>query len=258
MKTFLINIRAEMLKTKRTTAVWLTLFAGAFVPIIMFIAAFAKTEKLAKIYGQDPWLTLVNISWRSAAPFLLPIYIILLCSLMAQIEFRNNTWKQVFASPRSYFDIYFSKLFIILMLILLSLGIFDLACILSGYSMSTLSDKFTFYGRPMHLREMAHMTLNIFISTLGIVSIQYWLSVRFKNFIVSFGIGLACMLTCMISAGYWEKSRYIPYLYPWEVYKNQTEMMSDKVRETLLYSLIIFAAVMLAGFADMVFRKEKA
>lgn len=247
-----------MLKTKGTAAIWLTIFAGIFVPVIFFIAGVFKRDKLAKIYGNDPWLKLTNIGWRTAVPFLLPVFIILLCSLIGQIEYRNNTWKQVFALPRSYFDIYFSKFIIIMMLILLSLGIFDLSCILSGYGMSMLSGKFTFIGTPMHLREMIHMTFNIFISTFATASIQYWLSVRFKNFIVSFGIGLAIVIASMIAASQWEKSQYIPYLYPWEIYKNQTMAMSDRVHETLLYSLIVLAVMMLAGLADMVYRREKA
>lgn len=124
--------------------------------------------------------------------------------------------------------------------------------------MSLLSTKFTFVGKPMHLREMASMSINVFIATLGICAIQYWLAVRFKNFIVSFGIGLGMVIASMIAAGYWDQAQYIPYLYPWELYKSQTMNLSGKAHETLLYSLIVFAVVALSGFADMAFRKEKA
>ncbi len=252
-----MNIKAEILKTKNTSAVWLTVFASIFVPTIFFIGTVSK-DRLVKAYGPDPWFVYLNKSWQSVSSFLLPMYIILLCGLIAQVEFRNGTWKQVFASPRSYFDIYVSKFVVILLLILLSLMIFDFSFILSGYAISIVNNKFIFDRAPLHMMVIIKMTIKMFISILGLSAIQYWLAVRFKNFIISFGIGLGILLACVIVGNNWEKTQYIPYAYPWQIFMNQAEGISGKVHDTLLYSVAVFVVVMLFGLIDLAYRKEKA
>jgi hypothetical protein len=259
MKTFLLNIRSELLKTKRSSAIWLTLLAGAFIPVILFIGALSRPLALMKYYGaDDPWYKYMDSNWRSAVPFLLPIFVILLCSLIAQIEFRNGTWKQVFASPRTYFDIYFSKYIVIILMTVLSLLVFNMAAIAGGYAISIFNSKFTFTDKPIHLISMMKMTSWIFVSVLGMSAIQYWMAVRFRNFIISFGIGFGAMIASMMLANRWEKAVYIPYLYPWHIYMDQTMGLSSKVHDTLLYSVIVCGVVMLVGFIDLVYRKEKA
>jgi len=253
-----MNIRAEILKAKNTSAIWLTFFASIFIPFISFIAALNRPLALAKYYGTDPWFVYLSKSWQNVSSFLLPMYIILLCGLIAQIEYRNGTWKQVFASPRSYFDIYVSKFIVVLLLILLSLLIFDLSLIVSAYATSLISSKFIFERSPLHMMEIIKMTLKMFISILGLSAIQYWLAVRFKNFIISFGIGLGMLLACVIVGNNWEKTQYIPYTYPWQIFMNQANGLSGKVHDTLLYSVVVFGLVMLFGLIDLVYRKEKA
>jgi len=257
MKTFFLNIRSELLKTKRSSAIWLTFFAGILVPVMFFIGTINR-DRLVKAYGPDPWFVYLNKSWQSVSSFLLPMYIILLCGLIAQIEYRNGTWKQVFASPRSYFDIYVSKFIVILLVILLSLMIFDFSFILSGYAMSLANNKFIFDRSPLHMMEIMKMTLRMFISVLGLSAIQYWMAVRFKNFIVSFGIGLGILFACAIVGSNWDKTQYVPYSYPWQIYVNQTEGLSSKVHDTLLYSVVVFGLVLLLGFIDLVYKREKA
>jgi hypothetical protein len=105
---------------------------------------------------------------------------------------------------------------------------------------------------------MMKMTAGIFISVLGISAIQYWMAVRFRNFILSFGVGFGAMIASMIVSGKWEKAIYIPYLYPWQVYMNQTIGQTGKVQDTLIYSVTVCVAVMLFGFIDLVYKKEKA
>src|ERR1700730_1202400 len=101
MKTFFLNTRAEMLKTKRTAAVWLSLLGAAFVPIVYCIAFIAKPDFFVPKTKPDAWGFLIGQNWKVAAIFLLPMYVILISSLLVQVEYRNNTWKQVYTSPRS-------------------------------------------------------------------------------------------------------------------------------------------------------------
>ena len=149
MKTFVMNIRGEILKARGTSAFWLSLISGMFVPALVCIGCIIKPAACIKIFMADPWWQYMLVCWQAAVPFLFPVYVILLCSLIAQIEYRNGTWKQVFASPRSYFDIYMTKYIVILLLILFSLMIFNLTYIAGGYILSLINHEFRFIdARP--------------------------------------------------------------------------------------------------------------
>lgn len=114
MKTrFFANTSAEFIKTKRSFALWLTILAAAFIPAINAIILLERPEMLLTKFEQTPWLTFLRFNWKNVAAVILPMYIILITNLVVQIEFRNNTWKQVYASPRSFADIFFSKLLVI-------------------------------------------------------------------------------------------------------------------------------------------------
>ena len=123
---FLSNTSGEFLKTKRTAAFWLTLLGAAFVPIINFIKCVARPDVFVPRYKANVWNIFINENWEVASAFLLVVYIILVTGLVIHIEYRNNTWKQVYASPRTYADIFFYLLLVLLVLLFWSLfGYFD-------------------------------------------------------------------------------------------------------------------------------------
>ena len=51
-----------------------------------------------------------------------------------------------------------------------------------------------------------------FVASLGIVGIQFWLSFRFKNFIVPLGIGMTLVIVGLIASRAPE-AIYFPYAY---------------------------------------------
>jgi hypothetical protein len=97
-----------------------------------------------------------------------------------------------------------------------------------------------------------------YISILGISAIQFWLSLRFKSFIGSVGIGLVLLIGSMIATGLqWEHVYKIPYAHP------ILTLMSMKGKGPLvlenheLNSIGYFVFFTVLGFLDLRFRKEK-
>jgi hypothetical protein len=257
MHTLLMSIRAEMLKTRRTAAVWLSCIAGSFIPVIVSIVVICRPDSFVRLFVADPWWQYMLASWVGAVPFLLPVYVILICSMIGQIEYRNGTWKQVYASPRSYFDIYFTKYIVILLFVLFSLIMFNLTLVVGGYTIGLINSKFAFTQTLPPFGHMIRLTSRIFIAILAMSAIQYWLSIRFRNFIVSFGIGFAVMVTSLILQ-VWDPAHYIPYLYPTQVYRHEMFGGGIPTEETLRNSILIFITVMLLGYLDLLYRREKA
>src|SRR5215213_6100697 len=197
--SFTISLQAEVLKTKRSASFWLTIIAAAMMPVLFLLAHYFKPEGGLKVLAEDPWGTQFLWAWQAINFFIFPMFIILICSLIPQIEFKNNTWKQVFASPQSLGNIYFSKFMTIHLMIFFFYVCFTLFMILSGVLTNILDSRFNFLEKSINWQKLATMSFKAYLSILGISAIQYWLSLRFKNFIAPVGIGLAVLVLGIIA-----------------------------------------------------------
>src|SRR5205807_6438548 len=103
-------VQSEFLKTKRSLAFWMVLIGGFFTPSIIIIARLVSYRDLSPIYSSETfWDTHWRSSWESVAIFFLPLGAILSTSLITQIEYKNNTWKQLLTLPLSLTTIFLAK-----------------------------------------------------------------------------------------------------------------------------------------------------
>ena len=253
---FITSIRAESIKAKRTSAFWLSVIGAAFIPLIFFLMYFFKPGVFAPMFTKKPWETHFLHGWNALSAFLLPMYVILTCSLITQIEYKNNTWKQVHATPQSVGGIFFSKFFIIQAMILFCFLLFNLFLIISAVTVSLLNKKYPFLSQPIDWLSILRMNFKTYISVLGISAIQYWLSLRFKNFIAPIGIGLGLLITSLIIMN-WEHISKVPYAYPLLTYSSLGRKSTHLLQNHEWNSIAYFIAFTALAFADMRFRKEK-
>src|SRR5882762_1655331 len=98
---FIHSFQSEWLKTKRSAAAWLTLIGGFFIPVIILTDLLLNYKSLPVAYlAPHFWDRHFSKSWQSMAFFLLPVGVILASSLITQLEFRNNAWKQLLVTPQ--------------------------------------------------------------------------------------------------------------------------------------------------------------
>ncbi|OJV22555.1 MAG: hypothetical protein BGO21_05200 [Dyadobacter sp. 50-39] len=209
---FLSNTLAEFIKTKRSFALWLTLLAAAFIPAINAVILLERPEMLLAKFEQTPWLTFLRFNWKNVAAVILPMYIILITNLVVQIEFRNNTWKQVYASPRSFADIFFSKLLVVQALVPFYILCFDVFVIISGLLVHWINPAYHLTAAGIDWENLMLISSRIYLGCLAVSIIQYWLSLRFRNFVVPLGLGLGLWISGIILMD-WDKSIYYPYVY---------------------------------------------
>jgi hypothetical protein len=120
--------QSEWLKKKRSLGSWLIVVGALFTPTIIVVARMAHRSKLPALYAaSDFWTSYGRSSWESMAIFFLPMAAILVTSLIVQIEYRNNAWKQVNTLPLSLTTIYFSELAVVLVLMAEFFVLFDVA-----------------------------------------------------------------------------------------------------------------------------------
>ncbi len=205
------SLRSEIMKTRRTASFYLTIFAAAFGPAITVLEVFFEG-----IQKNDP-KNLFNIlfieEFQVTGLLALPIFLILICALLPQIEYRNNTWKQVLSSPQTKADIFLSK-FVNIQLLTLTFFIINVLFTFAGAVI--LNWKYPAFNiLSQHLNGYAILTLriNTYLVLLGLCAIQFWLGLRFKNFIIPIAIGVACYFAGTILVMQLQKSLilYLPY-----------------------------------------------
>lgn len=256
--SFAISAQAELLKTKRSASFWLSILAAAMIPVLFFLAYYFKPDGVIKQLQSDPWKVHFTWAWEALSFFVFPMYIILICTLIPQIEFKNNTWKQVFASPQTVANIFFSKFFTIHLMIFFFYLLFNLFMILAGVSVNLLNDRFNFLQHSIDWQKMMYLSLKTYISILGISAIQYWLSLRFKNFIAPVGIGLALLIIALIARRVgWEHIYKLPFAHPLLTLESFRAPNRPFIENHEWNSIIYFIAFALLGFFDLKFRKEK-
>lgn len=197
---FIYSIQSEWLKTRRSAASWLCLAGGLFIPFIYTLASFVRGIHINQM-GPDMWRQWFNEQWQAMGGFLLPMGIILTVSLVLQIEYRNNTWKQVFAGPQSYALIFFSKFSVLLLRLLQFFLYFNLGIFISGILPSLILAGHL----PTGAVPWTHFLKGngwYLLTSLPVLAFQFFLSLNFRNFMIPLGSGIALFTATLIGFGW--------------------------------------------------------
>ncbi|GAB4036195.1 ABC transporter permease [Spirosoma gilvum] len=254
--SFLSTIKAEFLKSKGSYAYWLTLLGAFFIPVINFIILIERPEALIPKFQTSPWVTFFRFCWKNVAAVILPMYIILITNLVVQIEYRNNTWKQVYAMPRTFADIFFSKFVLIHTLVLLFIALFNLALVGSGLAVHQVNPNYPLLVGEIQWDVLLTMTWRIYLGSLAIIVVQYWLSLLYRNFVVPLGIGIGLWLAGIVLID-WESIVYYPYVYPAFLFFTDFDKKPEELPRLLTYSVVAFCVTLSCAYLNISTLQEK-
>jgi len=210
---FIHSFQSEWLKKKRSLASWIVIIGGFFTPIIIIVARLVQHNKLIPIYTDaNFWKLLWKNSWESMAIFLLPLGVILSTSLITQIEYKNNTWKQLHTLPLKLTTIFLAKLSVIIIMILQFFIFFNIGIYLSALIPYLLISGVPYPKTPIPFDFFLKENALYFIDCLPVIALQYLLSLKFKNFLVSVGVGFVLWVGALASLS-WKFGCIIPYTY---------------------------------------------
>ncbi len=213
MKSILNSFSAEWLKTRRTASSWLVIIGGFFIPFIVFLMAWHDRLKLPGFYKSDKfWEVTFNTNWQTMAVFLLPMGVILCTSLITQLEYRNNAWKLVHTLPQPYSVTFFSKLVVIMVMMVQFFVLFNIGIYLGALLPAIVFKEVPFPADVYPLFTFIKINAFYYVDCLPIIALQYLVSLRFKNFMVPLGIGLGLVVACTFAVS-WKYGYIVPYTY---------------------------------------------
>lgn len=254
--TFINSFQSEWLKKKRSLASWLVIVGAFFTPVIIIFARMIRYEQLPKVYSVNKfWEGLWVNSWQSMAIFMLPVGITLAMSLITQLEFKNNTWKQLHTTPQSLTIIYFSKLGVTLVMMVQFFILFNIGIYLSGV-VPYLFFSVPYPKDPIPFRNFLEENLLYFVDCLPVITLQYLISLKFKNFLVGIGAGFVLWIVAMASLS-WKYGHLIPYTHTMLHYLKVSGRYNRPIN-TQLIALIYGTVFLLIGYVMYVFKKDKS
>jgi lantibiotic transport system permease protein len=246
--SLLISLRSELIKTTGTTSFYLTLISAAVGPV-MYLLNILLDENEINSLGKDPLNALFKMLSEMNGTALFPLFVILICTLLPQIEYRNNTWKQIFASPQTKLNVYLAKFMNVHLLMLVFLIATHLFMFLTILGINLIKPSLNLFEHPLNVSTVLINAANAYILLLAVCILQFWIGLRFRNFIVPIGIGFALWLTGTIMAVQYKSNLvfYLPYSFPAFPVSTKLKLQLTPVAWTSLGYALLF---LIAGFFD--------
>jgi lantibiotic transport system permease protein len=257
---FIRSFQSEWLKKKRSLASWLVLVGASFTPSIILMSRIKNADKLSALYVSDDfWTKLWNQTWESMAAFLLPIGIILAVSLITQIEYKNNTWKQLHATPQGFLTIFSAKFLVILIMLVEVFVLFNVGIYLSAVIPAMLFSNLPYPTAPIPYLNFLRANINFFLDCLPILALQYLICLQFRNFLVPIGTGFVLWFLGVGMLA-WEYSYIFPYVHStldFLISSGQFGKRKVPPINIQLLAVIYFALFTIASYVLYVAKKEK-
>jgi lantibiotic transport system permease protein len=191
MIKFVNSLSSEMMKIKGSALLWLTILGTLIIPLGFIVHDLSNGIHLNKLTsGPEDWMMLYGKVIEPFIMFVLPMGIILICSLIAQVEYKNNNWKQVHTTPQRFTTIFFAKYSVLFLLAVLVFFLLIVGIVLQGVIPTLILDA-TIPKQSFPFGLLLIELVKCFIVILPIIALQYLVSLTFKNFLLSIGIGLA-------------------------------------------------------------------
>jgi lantibiotic transport system permease protein len=255
-----LDIGTEILKTRNTAVLWLTVLFPFGSVMLASLFLFAQKSQIT-----PDMVTFIN-NFNGMVAFFLPFYSVLMVSYFCQLEHRNSMLKHLFALPIPKWAFYYGKLttslimlFIagLLMLILVYISLFILGFL---KPMVQITDKF----EHTYLLLMVSRT---FLSSVALTVIQYLISMKLRNVVVAVSIGISMIILpvailfvlgitgLITNPGIFKwLPRYDPYSFPYSFVFNITnggQVKQEFLSSILIMWLIIAIILAIAGYFEI-------
>jgi lantibiotic transport system permease protein len=257
--SFIYSFQSEWLKTRHSLASFLVFFGGFFIPTLMTISRLLRPEVIEKQSASPVfWEKIFNNNWQTMSMFLLPMGVVLATSLITQLEFRNNTWKQTHTTPQYFSLIFTSKLAVILAMLIQFFVFFTIGIYLSGAIPAWVLGNVDYPTAAFPWHYYFEKSALFFIDSLPIVALQYIISLQFKNFLVPLSIGIGLTIGSLMSL-MWKHGIWVPYTYASYHFNFLTGYMQPIAGkpDIHLLALIYTFIFIVIGYILYIYKKEK-
>jgi len=202
-------VSAESLKLKRTLALRLAIIAPLFIVLLQFGVYLVRGED-AERAATNPAAGFARGIVTLWTLVFLPFWATLSAALCASLDHSDHHWDQLFALPLRRWPIYAAKWIIVFGLVVLSsicLPLFAVA------AMEILRQvRMSWRGGALPWGVLLNGVTRSCAACLVLISLQCWLSLRWRSFLFALGVGIAGIMSGIILFS--APLKFLS-LYPW-------------------------------------------
>lgn len=214
MKQLFAVYQTELIKTKHSFALWLTVLGAGFMPSFILFVYLSEWEQIAAQAKGNPWDELFEMAWKGMGFFFTPFLVVLLICLIFNLDHRANTWKLLFTLPVPKGAIYGAKLLTLMTAILVFYGLYIPFLLLSGLVAGMLFPALGLLSHMPNIGELIVVAGRSFIALQAVLALHFWLSIRLKNMIIPIGFALVSNIVFVaLFQGQWPYIIYYPYAF---------------------------------------------
>jgi hypothetical protein len=257
MKGFLLSFRSEFFKSRKTLGFWAAIILPFLICLLLFVGFYTKSERLTGMSPMLLWIQFAGAILGVMGSLFLPMFIIFIAYSVNSVEHKADTWKSLFSLPISRWAVYAAKYFYALFLIFLCMTLFVLFTIGFGNLLSLVKPELRFDNYHME-STLAQLYFKLFLSALGILSIQFLLSLLWSDFLKPMGIGFFATIVGVITASKgWEYCYLFPYSHPMLALKLMPHNISngatpqiniDLLTKEIFVSIAVSVLVFISGY----------
>ncbi|MCX2573407.1 ABC transporter permease [Pedobacter sandarakinus] len=255
MRSLCISLKSEFYKSRKTLAFWAAILLPLIVCGLISVGFFVNAEKILQMHYTPMvlWFKYIGAALGVMGVLILPFYVIFMAFSVNNMEHKNDTWKSLFAQPLHKFSIYAAKYLYAVGLIFTCLFLFGTLTLFFGNVLQLMVPKYNFSGYdPSSL--LLKFYAKLFLSALGILSIQFILSLLWGDFLKPMGIGFVGTVMGIIAGNVgWKYAYLIPYSHPSMVLNSSVvaqkasnptsfSILTQEIYSSLIYAAILFIA----------------
>ncbi|MEE8578223.1 MAG: ABC transporter permease [candidate division Zixibacteria bacterium] len=207
MKAFLTLYKIELIKLKRTLALWMAVLAPAVVLMFQIVSWLRNVDSFKD--GLDPWMIFHENVGAMWGIFMLPLFTALITALIYQLDFANNGWLRLYTMPIRRWVIPTAKIAVVMTVILLATAVMTVGS-LFGVLFVDLVKPALVIDEPVPYLALLKVSSILFVSSLSMIAIQNIISFRFSAISVPLGVGIGGVFVAIFAA-----SAKYGYLFPW-------------------------------------------
>ncbi|WP_172197873.1 ABC transporter permease [Saccharibacillus qingshengii] len=221
---------ADLLKTRRTGIWWVVLIGAAGLAAMQALNFGLRYDYLVyDTYAADPWGGLIQET-SMFVPIAIYLAMTLLMGMIANIENRQNSWKQTLALPVHRSEVFASKLLCCLVQLLA-------ACVLLAASTAAVGLLLGF-GGPLPYLDLLTLGFYPMLASLPMLGVMLWMTLTMRNQAIPISLGIAASMVSVFGASMPE---ILPLSWP---------MLVVRGHETLRFvglGMALFAVLYLLG-----------
>lgn len=236
---YLRALSSELLKTRRSWVFTLAVATPVGLNLFIFLIIMEAHGK----QWDDVWIFYLRGVFWSWLAMVMPLFVALLCALLAGTDHSSGAWKMLLAQPVSRPPLYLAKLSVGLLVVAWSQVVLVASCLGIGYLLPRLKPGLGDYRPGVNVPHLLEMLALAYVAAFLMIAIHSWLSMRSANIVLSLGVVIFAETANLLGMQQEALQTRWPWLFPFDAVRLFGLQPRDKlahfwsIRELTLLSL---------------------